>query len=594
MPPPYDLVLLVGPDHDIDALAAAYQETRLPHIIIGDGTNPITTSQLLALDGALAPDARIDIWTHGTARTGQHAIELTSNKADHSTSDLFKTLRSFTHDASNLQVHLWSCYGGAAASNAGDLPENTVLITHASAEHVSYKNMNEHGIRDGIKAYSADKNPFRSFARSLTSSPETATLTTMRDEHSVHFTARCARMPLGEAELKRDLQQRLSDYAEQIRPLHLLDIAPHLPSDHTISQYQKNASIIAQNLQNADYISRYLTMPHPRSDLLSFAASHASTHVLSTILADPRTDPNGQNINDETALHTSVYYSKHTNTQRLLAEPSIDPNIKDESGSAPLHLAAASGDLASLRLLLSHKKTDIDAVDNEHRTALHRAVLGKHPAIVWDLIERGARGDLTDNNHRAPLRAARAMPPAEPKVKETLIALLTPLSLTSQSAPIGHDSQHYDPSITTLRLHFRSKRARHDFTQRNTQLFDALRNCAGRGDILTITQINTPLDNAPTDVGLNISWNIDIAPSLVNKMSHITQRLTAHYHAAAEAAKTPRIFTDLIKKKEPLTAPRAASPTASAASSSASSTPQHSPTSSPRSRYLPPERSPYR
>lgn len=86
--------------------------------------------------GGVNSGTRFDICTHGTKQDksrdgGSHYCELLNGKT-HKTSEIFHLIKEVAGN-NPVEVHLESCYGGAAAKEAKDhLPKGSILVCHGS------------------------------------------------------------------------------------------------------------------------------------------------------------------------------------------------------------------------------------------------------------------------------------------------------------------------------------------------------------------------------------------------------------------------------------------------------------------------------
>lgn len=123
----YKSVLIIGPNWPLtENTKKIYEADNC--LIIGDGKRALEPEEITTqLQGNIDSNTRIDISGHGNTYNGEHVIELA--QGGHLTSDILSAIGQYTQTPT--QVHLWSCYGGAAAKDASVLPKGSCLVAHA-------------------------------------------------------------------------------------------------------------------------------------------------------------------------------------------------------------------------------------------------------------------------------------------------------------------------------------------------------------------------------------------------------------------------------------------------------------------------------
>ena len=179
---PYDYVLIYGAHFKSfhEAIERACKEKNLSYCLI-NCSNDFSPESIEALKGRIGSKTRVDISGHGGLIDGNHMIDLYGGNQLLPTRTVLEKLSTFyAPDTSGMQIHLWSCYAGAALKDKDVIPNHVGFYCHASAEHVSQVGMNMDNIMKGIMRH--PQPALVEMAHAFTESPETVSMVIRRGE----------------------------------------------------------------------------------------------------------------------------------------------------------------------------------------------------------------------------------------------------------------------------------------------------------------------------------------------------------------------------------------------------------------------------
>lgn len=138
----------------------------------------------------------------------------------------------------------------------------------------------------------------------------------------------------------------------------------------------------------AQFSNSYVFLKAVReADINKAASSLAATSGSIVNARDPDTG--------DTALHIAAKRSDAA-WMRYLLDNGANPQARDGSGETAMTIAAARGHRDGLLILLAYR-ADINATNENGETPLIKAVQTRQEPIVRQLLEAGARTDITDN-----------------------------------------------------------------------------------------------------------------------------------------------------------------------------------------------------
>lgn len=140
-------------------------------------------------------------------------------------------------------------------------------------------------------------------------------------------------------------------------------------------------------MQNSQQISELPKFP------LHDAARNNNLQQLESLLKI--VDPNIQNQNENTALHSAAEYGYTEATGLISADNRTNPNIKDAEGMTALFVAALNGYTEAVGLILANPKTDYSVQNNDGITPLDAAIVKGYTEIIKLFIEAGVFNDMS-------------------------------------------------------------------------------------------------------------------------------------------------------------------------------------------------------
>lgn len=440
---PFDVVVIIGAGiKDVELIEtttkALCDNTGLSYKIIGDGKSPVTSAMMQELKGKLSPSTSINIQGHGGAEYGSHYIDIYDKDQDQSTKKLLQDINQLADGPVNC--HLWGCYVGAAQKLAEVLGEGSFITTHGSHDKTTLAPINMPNMLALIESHTKHariykENPtfaaLNDFIAVVTKSPETTTLTTVRNGKVVFHTARMPLQPIfNRPELERYLREKtLKEFTEFRRDKlgEKIDIATEtnkeflqLPANasievrqerqKTLAQYQEYRLLYAICHNNVAEVKKYITainkgiltdininsaMNNEKITPLRLSAAYRhSPKVFNLLLSNKNIDVNKADKDGNTPLICAVisrYKAKpknsfrnatYTNVIALLKRKDVDVNKANNKGQTALHYA----DAGIIKILIK-KGVDVNKVNNEGATALHAACMRNDPSAVRELLK---------------------------------------------------------------------------------------------------------------------------------------------------------------------------------------------------------------
>lgn len=411
-----DIVFIIGPEIDPENIRTQYKkatEAGLKCLIVGNGKDPVTDKDLQALSGRIDSSTSINIDAHGLARNGTHDICIGDDFSN--TNQFLQKLSSFS-PSSPLNVHLWSCYSGAAAKDVTALPEGSVLTTCSEADIPALTSMCDAGIErlvdDRIarqREYKADcrQATLDNFANETTCSSATLTLAANKEGKAVMSVLRQPKEPLV-ADLPRYLEAGVTKFNEFRRDTLGEDIDVESKTQEVFARvspremqerleiYNRNALALSVARGDAKKVEAFLEQgfdPNTRDrdgpPLLCMAVEDGHSKVITTLLrggADPEQTHSGK-----TAEHMAMILGK----DKVVAAIRNNPTPQELSGFTSLHFAARRGEIDRLNFLAEANPEELNAVSAQGLTPAMVALLNGNIPACESLASKGSALNFT-------------------------------------------------------------------------------------------------------------------------------------------------------------------------------------------------------
>jgi len=427
-------VLIIGPgfpgsSKDLEVLKSIYN--REGYLIIGDGDREgyITDDQIKALKGQINSKTRIDVYVHG-GKSPEGFLQLQFNANADTASNFFELL-SEVNSNDPLCIHLWCCHSGLGSKSFSDLPNKSVLVTHAPGEFEAVSSFNSEAFpksigifqqRDGLPRenyqIAAIQDFLMNFPYECLSHPS---ITTSLGGEIFH-----AQVEPKVESLFQNPQSTLHDLA--------LDIAENFQEfyiksslqapDLTIPNFSK---LELETLQAGCLMYSFMTEPDQEKTLsilkdlpvefLNRKIGGESFFMMATAtgrdqIVEFLLNKEGVIIDDNSDLAPMIYVavqglavstiSNKYNIVKLLLEKGFDPNILTRYQDSPLGRAIEKGYTEIVQLLLDFD-AKVDLVDNNGYLPIHNAALRGHADIVRILISKGVDINAVNKDQDTPL-----------------------------------------------------------------------------------------------------------------------------------------------------------------------------------------------
>jgi hypothetical protein len=192
---PYKSVLILGSEILITLpLLSLYMQKG--YLIIGNGFKKLESLNLEVLKGKISATTKFNIYAHGLTTDNTHHLD--GSKTKDTTSQFLTKLSSYNPDIP-LNVHLYSCYAGAAAPAVDVLPPGSTFIAHGETE-VIWKTFADKSIFQSNKDLTIT-NPMLDFANNFLSNiSQMATISIKAAPESFKYTVRSPRRILSQPE----------------------------------------------------------------------------------------------------------------------------------------------------------------------------------------------------------------------------------------------------------------------------------------------------------------------------------------------------------------------------------------------------------
>ncbi|MBL0318015.1 MAG: ankyrin repeat domain-containing protein [Alphaproteobacteria bacterium] len=423
---PYDLVIMVGTRHDYEQVDALKEECAkkqaylakkgiaFSYTIIGDGHSDIEDKDLEHVQGRLGKGTRVDLWGHGNIDAhGEHTIDIFPD-GQRKTSFLFDKLNHLaakdprTGQSAPLNVHVWSCHGGASIDAYDHLPKGSSLVSPAGKKHPTLSHENMQGLLNSIQSIPSQKSVHAQFFEDAVSRGETHKIRIPEGTFVIRAPKQTIHKP---EEARRYLENQRQEFNEFLT--------------QNMSADPKQASAIMNDINR-----------------VSLDDKQMNRYTNSLVL--------------------NQTFNKNKDIKAYLRQSGKHPDdILTTDGHPLLKWAIQDGNKALVKTLLEHGANP-NYVTPDGRSCLHMATAMGDKEMVKDLLQFGADQQVK-YHHRTPLEEAKSLDFSD--VAQTILGFFLNLlaegvkSLMSSNTPpaagqASVTSQTHDPNqVTTTSLH---------------------------------------------------------------------------------------------------------------------------------------------
>jgi hypothetical protein len=388
MPKGCKQVLILGPGISQED-CKEYKRTFSSDVyIIGDSINPVDENhiQFQSLNER-EKETRVDVRAHGGVIDAQHHSEVfsTVKKGPPSLTLTKNLLNAFkdTNPEVPLYIHSWSCFSGAANRDAEILPPGSVLITHASADHIAHSDLAHEGITKSLsRRITSAESSREEFIRNMDLAIDPAHYTeVLANGQLMHFSLSGLEDIIKSQTSGEYAEKCVEKFNVELRRNGFTEVKflPEVPEDLRAKCFIYRAHLYPEEIKQ-----------YTKADLESLVNSKL---------------PDGN-----TALHIIAQYGNADASAAVqsLIERGADPDLRNSESKAPLHLAIDLGNMEAANKLIE-AGANLDARELTHEdTFLHIAVREGNIPLLKKLIEAGADINASDKDKHTPLHLAVA------------------------------------------------------------------------------------------------------------------------------------------------------------------------------------------
>lgn len=346
------------------------------YLIIGDGTNPVKMRDLNALQGIIDKNTRIDLNFHGDFIDGVY--KLINGKNHIKVSYLFELLAKFSNNAP-LQVHLWSCYGGAANSDVASLSKGSILFTYVPENATALSYMGQFSLAKSLAKVNEKASALDNYVNSLPSNlVQTASIATYINDqhHQLTFAPDMQEVIKSPKAIFKKIIDQIHNFSQKlIEQTKQEKIAFHF-------KFAKPSIMEFAPLEVKQFQSGYL----------SHFCDVTNLKQVDSLLSAENTNDLQKFINTDISGRNSFFDFVDKGNEKLVElflASKFDVNKIDHIGFTALHIASLRNYPEIVKILIN-AKAKIDKVNKEGQTPLFIAVDLGHKEILKLLLANNA------------------------------------------------------------------------------------------------------------------------------------------------------------------------------------------------------------
>ncbi len=392
---PYKAVLMIGPNcaipDDIEALCKVHPDD---YLIIGDGKTELESLDSTSLKN-INQHTKIIINGHGLALDNDHFIDGVSTKR------LLKEIASFAGNTP-LQIHIISCFAGAAANAIEALPNGSVLVLHGS-DRPTLRDVGTHMMSELYKS-PYKLNPVVDYINQFLLYVKQDSTITIKysDDDIFKFTTRSPRAILSNTDdILKFFSACLSELVEQYNlknPESLLTL-PRLTEEEAVT-WKKEHFMYLVSTEDHHMMVALKSNPEKFQDCINYQIPSTGNSCLLIAAEEQNEDmlelllQSGADVNVQcnvglTVLHCLIKKGNITLEEKILTVPNINVNLAEKTKNrTALHFACLFQKLDNdmISPLLAMPNIDVNARDKDGSTPLYLALENENPYVVDTLL----------------------------------------------------------------------------------------------------------------------------------------------------------------------------------------------------------------
>lgn len=389
-------VLIIGPGHIYDKYFL-WSFAGPGYLAIGDGRRSLEKQDFSILQGRVDHHTRIDIHIHGG---GSHEVMLESGNYE-PTYTLFSWLKECNPNMP-LQIHFWSCYGGAANAYVTYLSEGSMLLNYIPLQYTQLTDLALYSLENSLsklkKSHNKAYSPIEDFVENLSYElMQTASITTYVDGQ-IHELTLAPKLSDVLADPDKALKKeilKITSFADMVYKL----VAVKDQNAYSNFKIAKSITKVFSEQEKKEFQQGYFVHACHSGNIKEIEQAFANTPEKSI-----------KDLLDRSIVGLRPLFiaaqERHADVVKILIEHNADINKANyDNGATPLSISTQNDYPEIVEMLIAHG-ADVNKENNEMLSPLHIACYTGRLEIVKMLV--GAKADLYAKTYRGtPLDLAK-------------------------------------------------------------------------------------------------------------------------------------------------------------------------------------------